>query len=370
MTNRKKRRRPPAGPPAARSQQVAKPRSGQAGKTSLRAPAPTGRSSTSDRGRSKISDRRRPSQKARTSRAKVEEPALTVDAPSVGLSVAKGLGVVGSSPLLLIVAFVSVLMLWVSLVGSGVGVGASPSAMVQLLGVPPIHSVIDLQLLQLLGVARAGGLVVGAFAIGLLVFRTAFASFVITVIADSFGGPRPWRERASAGLQSIASTFVVVLAMELAYMMLSLLLLSILPAVLGVQFFILGFVVLLYGGLYLLVYAEIVAVLERVRLREAVQLATRGARVPRSGQGFAVLPYVLLAFLVPNFTPGGSLAQATPSISVWVYVLVVNYVHVAALAAFVYRWQRIGDAVKAGAGPAPRAAGRRPSLFQSLRGGT
>src|SRR6266536_1874034 len=67
--------------------------------------------------------------------------------PPVAVSLARGVSVVGRSPLLLVITFLAALGLWLGSSGSGTVTSAAPQAMVLLTSLPPIRSSLDVLLL-------------------------------------------------------------------------------------------------------------------------------------------------------------------------------------------------------------------------------
>ena len=334
-------------------------------------PVPAGSPGGSARGPSRTS-RTTPSGRPQRqgSRDEREElPAVPdIPQPSAGVSFARGLGAVGGSPVLLATVLVVVVLLWLVFTSYGGGTGTPPRAMVWLVALPPIHSLLDLQLLAFGGVS-AGFLLL--YAVGLLLFRTLLAGYLITDLARTFGSDRQGRgpRTALTSLRSSLSALRTVFALELAYVVFSLLVAILFQLFLGPQFGLLALFAWLFGGVFFLGQTEVVAVVERVSPRQAARLAFRSARVPGRGHVLLAGGYLLFTMAVSLIDPSGTVTKATPSIAVWIYVLFVSVLHVAMLGALTYRWVVQGEAVKEwDATIPPRAArARRPGL--SLLGG-
>jgi hypothetical protein len=85
----------------------------------------------------------------------------------------------------------------------------------------------------------------------------------------------------------------------------------------------------------------------------------RAARLPGSRHVVLTFGYVVVALMVQSTSATARISPATPSIITWVYVLLVNFLNLAVLAAFVYRWLMVrpGLALDRTAEPSTR---RRP----------
>jgi len=138
-----------------------------------------------------------------------------------------------------------------------------------------------------------------------------------------------------------------------------------LPFVLGAQAESLVYSVWLVGGMYFFAYSEVIAVIERARPSASVRWAMQAARLPGRDHALLVFSYALLSLLLPTFAARIAGIQATPSISAWIYALVVAFLNVSFLAALTLRWDVVGEAVKAGAGVRTRRS--RSTAYQGRR---
>jgi hypothetical protein len=264
----------------------------------------------------------------------------TVQQPPVLAALAAGLRAVGTSVPVLVLTFVSVLLIWGGYALYGVGLAASPSAMVLFISLPPVHSLLDIQFL-------ASGRVVAPwvtvlFGLGLVVLRAAFLTMWLSLILESLAGRRG-REAFRGATARARRTFLPMVGVEGAYLAMSVIALYVVAGFLGQ----LGFLAALLGGVFFLIYAPVVVVAEGIRLRGVAQLSLRAARLPGPRQVLMAFSYVALTLLLAVGTPGNRVASATPSIAVWSYVLFVSFLHVSALAAFAYRWLLVREPVMA-----------------------
>jgi hypothetical protein len=116
-------------------------------------------------------------------------------------------------------------------------------------------------------------------------------------------------------------------------------------------------IAVLVGGLLFFMFAPIIAVAEDLGLGPAVRLSIKAARLPGPRHMLATVAYVAMTLTVSLFAPTSRVAAATPSITTWLFVLFVTFLHVTALATFAYRWLVVRDQVIRG--PTDRAGGKR-----------
>jgi len=280
--------------------------------------------------------------------------------PPLAVSVARGLTTVGASAVLLASVFLAVLFLWLGFTAYGVGLGASPVGMVQFLSLPPLHSLVDVQ--SLVG-GRAGTPALLVFGAGLLAFRALMTSFWVSVAREHLVTEPDGRPGGGSVVRRALKGFSSVLVIELGYLAVPLVMLGAINVVLGPQISGLAFIGWLMAGLYLFLFAEVIAVSEGVGVREAVQLSVRTARVPGREHALLIFAYFLLYIFLTIATPSASVIEATPRTAVWVYVLIVSFLHVSVLAAVTFRWLVMGDAVKELPPVGRRERGPRPPLF-------
>jgi len=280
--------------------------------------------------------------------------------PPLAVSAARGLTTVGGSALLLGSVFLAVLVLWLGFTVYGVGLGSSPVGMVQFLSLPPLHALVDGQSLV---EGRAGTPFLLGFGAALLAFRSLMTSFWVSATRERLMTVRGGKPDVRNAVRRALKGFPSVLVIELGYLAVPLVMLGVISAVLGQQIAGLAFIAWLMAGLYLFMFAEVVAVSEGVGVRAAVQMSMRTARVPGREHALFVFGYFLLFIFLTIATPSAGVVRATPPTTVWVYVLFVGFVHVSVLAAVTFRWLLMGDAVKELPPVTRRARGPRPPLL-------
>ena len=364
MSKKRRRKRPaPLRPPEA---EVASDRRGSSdgarARDAGRRSASTGGRTRGQRDQSGVSARpgarpRRP-RTAEDRRAAAEQWAHPPLAPSV----AKGLRAVGTSPVLVVSAFLATLVLW--LIFTAYGVAPAPSAMVVLTALPPAHSLIDIEAVLTGGNTAPGATVV--FLAGLLVFRAALISLWVAGSLErlAWAGPLHPATSAAAGragsselssvLQRAMRSFGAVLGVEAGFYVISMAIALAALQSAALQIAVIGALV---GGLLFFVFAPIVAVAEEMGLGPAVRISIKAARLPGPRHMLATVAYIGMTLTVSLLAPTSRVAAATPTITVWLFVLFVTFLHVTALATFVYRWLVVRDRVIGG--PADQADGQR-----------
>ena len=280
-----------------------------------------------------------------SARSRGARGAGSVEQPPVASSIARGMAMVGSSPTLLITAFVFLLVLWLAFTTYGVVLAAAPAAMVLLEALPPVHSFVDIQFLVAGRVVAPA--VALAFAAGLLVLRSLAGSFWIAVMLERFDAGDGQEPSLAGALRRVRSSFLSVLGVEAAYFVVALIALIVASGVLGSlgQLAVIG---ALIGGLYFLVYAEIAVLAEGANPREAFRLSIEAARIPGPRHMLLIVSYITFTLFISVVTPSSRVAAATPTLWVWLLTLFVGFVHVSVLCAFVYRWLLLRLNAKAG----------------------
>jgi hypothetical protein len=278
----------------------------------------------------------------------------------VAVTAARGLWAVGESPVLVISAFLAALAMWLLFAAYGAHLARYPGLMAMLEALPPVHSLF-LDISALVGGSTGSGVLALAFLAGLLAIRAALLGFWISLILDRLRGPaegdpdqaRGWARSASRALNRSVQTLGAMVGMEAGFFALSLA-----TAFVAVAFALGQFVVIaaLVGGLYFFVYVPVIIGVEGAGVREAARLSFRAARFPGPRHMVATFSYLVLALFISVFVPPSRVAAATPDVSVWLFVLFMSFVHVAALATFTYRWLLIRDRVLA----AGEGGARRP----------
>ncbi len=270
-------------------------------------------------------------------RAGAERPQPPVVYPPLGVSVARGMRAVGTSPALLVTTFLGALALWLAYSAYGLDLAALSWGMILLESLPPFQSFIDVRLLAAerpssIGVFIGSGLWV-------LAARALLATVWITLILRSLQSERP-----ESGVGTSSSNrhgvrkYPVMLGIHAVLLLVMFVAGVFAPAFLGADFGQLGVIVVFLAGMYFFVFAPVVAVAEGVGLREAFRLSVRAARVPGPRHMVLTFSYVAFSLFLLSTAPVSPDLNATPSILVWVYALFVAFLHVSVLAALTFRW--------------------------------
>lgn len=280
-----------------------------------------------------------PAEKGSLSRA---EAARDTPVPALAPSVAAGLRAVGSSPEILAVTFLSVLLTW----GTFVLLGSEPGGgtLSLLFTVPPVEVVFSDAAVALLP-GQSGQLTVIAVA-GLAIVRGLTYAMVVLLIVQVL---RDGKASVRQALQTLPRTGLVFVGLYLAHFGM------IVAVFLIVQQYLQQLSVLVIpAGLYFLAYSPVVAAAEGEGPRQAIRRGVRAARLPGTRHLSLGFGYFVLLFLSGSLAPFGPLPPATPSIGAWAYGLAATFLHVSVLAAFAFRWLEVRQHV-------PEVAARRGS---------
>jgi hypothetical protein len=249
--------------------------------------------------------------------------------PPLGRSLGRGFLAVASQPALVVVAFALVAGTWLGLIA--LGFEGSPGRLVDVLAMPPISTYFDLGTgASLYGMGPAFLLFTGvAIAVRTLVF-----SVLAGMILESLEDGRVSLYGVLRGLGAIPTVLVVnVLSFSLIVAG------NLVFPVLGPGIGFLGFVSALVAGLFFLGFAPTVAIRERRPVVESIRRSGRAAMLPGGRHLILCSLYFFLALpVVVGFAPSGTEITANPALGTWVFVLVVNVVHLVFMAAFAYRW--------------------------------
>jgi hypothetical protein len=320
--------KPPAGLRAGRSSRSG----GRTAASGLRGAGPRGPSSRANTATKGAETSRRAPARGRPP-GKPEPPAVVY--PPFAVSLYRGMAAVAGSPPLLLSSFVTALGLWLVYSSTGVIRVASPGLTIpQLEALPPIHSLLDYNFLTTASrvLSSAATFAIGA---GLMLARASILAFWIALLLDAFrSGGRTGLAAVRAAAGTAIGTIPVMLAMETGYLGL----VAILPALFGSLFGLLGFMAGLIGIMYFFGFAPIVAVAEKLRVRPALQIGVRAARLRGRRHLVMVLGYVVVDVFLLNPALSSPAAPVTPSIPVWIYGLFVSFLQLAVLGALVYRW--------------------------------
>lgn len=249
--------------------------------------------------------------------------------PGIGRSLGRGLLTVGTSPVLLAVAIVVPLLAWLVLLA--LGFEGSPGRLVDVLALPPISTYFDLGTgASLVGVGPA----FLAFTAGSIVIRGVAVAIVTGMIVDALEHGSVGAYGFLRGVRAIPTVLVVhVLSFSLIIAG------NVVFPVLGPGIGFLAFVVALVGGLFFLGFAPTAAVRQGRGALESVRRSGRAAMLPGTRQlAFCALYFFVALPVVVGFAPGGSRITANPTLAGWIFILAVNVLHLAFMAALSYRW--------------------------------
>ena len=170
-----------------------------------------------------------------------------------------------------------------------------------------------------------------------------------------------WGMATALGLVRGLRRTHVVLATNILYLAI-LTVSQLLSPLLGPGFAILLFVAAPIAGIYLLVFPPFVAIRESLSMPDSLRRGWRAARMPGRGNLAMATFYVIPATAILVVSVSGrwsfALLGVNPTWTAWLYILFVNFLHIAALAAFAFRWMSIeAEAPSAEASARPE---RRP----------
>ena len=262
--------------------------------------------------------------------------------PPLGQSIATGMRVVGSSPAILAVAFLSLLATW----GAFVLFGADPDprGLAVLVPVPPVQVLGD----AAVAIPRGDALWSTIVGVGsLAVLRGLTYGLLCLLIVAAL---RDGAASLSVAVRALPRVAVVFVGLYLAHFGLVLggaqMLELLVPGV--------GRLVAIAAGFYFLSFSPILAAAEGEAPGQAVRRGVRAARLPGTRHLFLAMVYILVLVYSGAIAPFPVLSPATPGIAAWSYALVFTFVHVSVLAALAYRWLEVRDQVPVTAPPRKR----------------
>jgi hypothetical protein len=269
--------------------------------------------------------------------------------PKLRTSVARGFVTVAASPVLVVGSFLVLIVLWLVVISFGY---QGPFAtMSSALALPPLGTSFDATLAT--GIFGLQGGIVGITAF--VVLRGVLIALLTAGVVEALDTGRVSADSAVNGLRALPVSLATSV-LGVAFLTLS----SFFAPLLGPGFGILIQVGGLVLGVYLFVFAPVIAVAERRTLPDSLTRSIRAARMPGVGNlGMAAL-YVIPAIAV-IVAPGkpGNVIGVNPSIAAWAFVLVVSVLHVVMLAAFAFRYLAVADEVPEAREPRGRSAPAR-----------
>jgi hypothetical protein len=274
---------------------------------------------------------------------------------------ARGLWATATSPPLIVTCFVAVFGMWAAFTAFLQVFTVSPAAMVWFLALPPIHSFLELQSLSAVGQSPIFAVLFGG---ALVVVQAFLFGFWIALIDGALQGRPQTRAEARAAARAAGRHLQRLIGIEAGFLALVVLIRVIDVVFAGLGLGLLGAIAAMTAGLYFLIFAPIAVMTDDLTVSTAVRASMRAARLPGSRHVVLTFGYVIAALLVQSTSATARVSAATPSILTWAYVLLVNFLNLTVLAAFVYRWRMVRPGIALDEPPArPRRPlfSRRPS---------
>lgn len=265
--------------------------------------------------------------------------------PRIRTAITRGVLTVIGMPVLVIAPVAYVLVMWLVMVAAGYQGPFAPFA--NLLSLPPIGTSLDATLATGLFGLQGGLFGILAFLSVRAVALAILTAAVVEALEDGHVSSASFRR----GLRALPVTLAICI-IAVGILTLS----SLFGQLLGPGFGILLQVGALVMGLYLFGFAPIVAVDEGRSMPDALARSVRAARIPGVGNLALAALYVVpsIALIVLPGKPG-NLFGVNPTIGAWLFVLVLNLLHLALLAAFAFRYLSVAHEV-----PEPRPTKSSP----------
>lgn len=278
-----------------------------------------------------------------------QRPAVDTSMPKVPISLARGLVAVLSSPVLLVAVPVTILLEWLAVIA--LGFQGPFSVFANALAIPPIGTAFDGSVSTGLYGGQSGLI----FIIGFVALRAVLMAILTVAVVQMLDDGRVGASAVMRGVRILPVTLAVGF-MNMGILTLSSLLLQFIPGGIGLLLQLAGLVV----GLYLFVFAPIMAAAEGRGMAESLSRGIRAARIPGAGNLLMASLYVIpsVAELVAPGKPG-TLLGVNPTVGAWVFVLVTNLLHLAFLATFAFRYLSISEDVPDAPDPRARPQRRR-----------
>ncbi len=276
--------------------------------------------------------------------------------PKAWNSIGRGLVTVAASPLILLVAFGSVFAMWMMLLA--LGFQGPIARLASGLVLPPLGTgIIDVQLSSELAGAPRNALSVLAIVPFLLV-RSLILSVIIGLVVEALeSGVATWVGvvRGLRRVHVVLSVHILGLALVTVS--------GFLAPLLGPGIGILAFIASLVVGVYLFVFAPVIAVRQGLSMPDCLKRGWRTARVAGMGNLGMATMYVIpvVAILVGGSAPrwSVSLLGVNPPYTGWIFILGVAFLQVGYIAAFAFRWMSVeAEAPTAERAPPPPARKR------------
>ena len=255
--------------------------------------------------------------------------------PRVQTAITRGVVTILGSPALVVASVLYPVLTWLVLIAAGYQGPFAPLA--NLLALPPIGTSVDASLATSLFGLQGGLFGIIAF----LAVRAIALALLTAAVVEALEDGRVTRACLRRGFRALPVTFAVCI-IGVGILTLS----SFFGPLLGPGFGILLQVGALVFGLYLFTFAPIVAVDEGRSMPDSLARSVRAARIPRAGNLTLAALYVVpsIAVIVAPGKPG-NLIGVNPTIGAWVFVLLINLLHVALLATFAFRYLSVAHEV-------------------------
>jgi hypothetical protein len=260
--------------------------------------------------------------------------------PKKSTSLGRGFITAAASPAIVAATILAVLAGW--LVFVALGFQGPFALMTSYLALPPLGTVFDSGLVgRLIHVPPT----ISIFA--LIAVRSVLLAVFTSLVLDALTGVRQDRWSVVRGLKILPVALAVnILALGLTIAT------RILGAVLGAGLGFLAVVATLVGGVYLFAFAPVIALSEGRGVSESLSKSLRAARMPGT-TNLAFAAFYGLAMFAVLFGSGGGKLGVNPSPQGWVVVLFVNFLQVAMMGAFAFRYLSVAEEIREAA---PRKA--------------
>ena len=266
--------------------------------------------------------------------------------PKTSTSVGRGVVAAASSPAIVGCVVLSVFAGWLGAIA--LGFQGPFSVMASFLALPPVGTSFDIAMTT--RVFGSSGI------IGIFVFigiRAVLMAVITSLAVDSLREARSDRWSVIRGLRILPVTVAVNL-LSLGLTMVGTILSGFLGAGIGLIVAIAVFAV----GVYLLTFAPVIAVAESRSMPESLARSVRAARMPGSSNLTLASIYALAAIAV-FFGGGRGKLGVNPLPAAWALVLFLNFLQIAMLTAFAFRYLSVADEVPDAPAPRPKASPRR-----------
>ena len=255
--------------------------------------------------------------------------------PKMRTSFTRGIAGTWSSPLIVGLLLVWLLAEWLVLVALGY---PGPFALLAHVSAPtPLSTFTDLSLSTgVLGVRQGLLFVFGTAAVHALWF-----SVLVGLAIETLESGTATRWGAIRGLRAFPVVFALhVIGVAVVFAA------QIVAAIGGRGLALIIQVAALVVATWVFAFAPAIAVTEHRRLVDCLGRSMRAARMPGSGNLTFAAIYVVPVFAT-FFSPGlpGVLLDVNPAYSAWIYVVLMNLLHAAIVAAFALRYLAVADEV-------------------------